>query len=510
MFAFAIHDRRRDRVLLARDAFGVKPLYWVRARGRVLFASEIKAMLPAIRPVTPDPHGLLEYLAFGYRHGRGTLFTGVERLPPGHRAVVRPGRPPRLERWWDPDETPGERPEGGWIEAVAAALEDSVRIALRADVAAGTTLSGGVDSSVIAVLAGRHGLSGAPAFTGAFPDHPGFDESAYAREAAEHAGLDPVLVVPTADDVARDMEAIVRAMDEPAGGPGVLPQYVVARAASGRVRVLLGGQGGDELFGGYVRQFADLWAGAKATLDQDTVDALMPGMDQLRGYEPLVRRALDAAATGFTAPGLDDPVKRYFALVDRREGLSSLLHRQLAPRMLRWPARDVFSAAFPETPDGDRLSRTMRYERTALLPALLHVEDRVTMAHGLESRVPLLDPPLARLALRAPRERRLAGGLLKALLRDAAARWLPPGVRERRDKMGFPVPLSAWAAGPLRDWLHDTLLSRRARERGIVRPEAVRVRIEQAGLWDRSLWALLNLELWHRSFVDGTPPAPAE
>jgi asparagine synthase (glutamine-hydrolysing) len=502
MFAFAIHDRRRDRVLLARDRFGVKPLYISsRARERALFASEIKALLPGLPPVAPDREGILEYLAFGYRHGAGTLFEGVERLPPGHRAILEPGRTPRIERWCDPDEA--DVPDGDAIEAVAQALRDSVRIALRADVPLGVTLSGGVDSSAVAALAGELGASGAPAYTGVFPDHPGFDESGWAREVARHAGLESVLVEPRPEDLARDMEAIVRAMDEPAGGPGVVPQFVVARAAGERVRVLLGGQGGDELFGGYVRQLIDRWLGVAAAGDEVGREALRPGLDQMIGYEGLLDRASEG---GIPA----DPVVRYHRLVDRREGVRDLLSDDLRRDLARWPAREAFAAAFPETPDGDPLTRTMRYERTALLPALLHVEDRASMAHGLESRVPLLDPPVARLALGAPAETRLAGGRLKALLRDATACWLPPRVRDRRDKMGFPVPLAAWSAGPLRDWLHDTLLSPRARQRGLFLPTALERRIDGETPFGRAVWAALNLELWHRVFVDDPPDARAE
>jgi asparagine synthase (glutamine-hydrolysing) len=265
----------------------------------------------------------------------------------------------------------------------------------------------------------------------------------------------------TAEACREALPEVVRAMEEPAAGPGVLGQWIVARAAAREVRVLLSGCGGDELFGGYAR------AAALAFDDPP------PGLE---AYAPLFARAR----------GLP-PAARARALLDRRG--DALFTRD-------------FLAAHPPPEEG--IGDAVAAEIAITLPALLHVEDRVTMAFGIEGRVPLLDRRLVRSAVRLPPEARVdARGRLKALLRDAAEPLLPEAVRARRDKMGFPLPIGEWCKGPWRDLVLDVCCGRRARERGVVDPGAVERAVEGGGRFDRGLFAALFLELWFRSFVDG-------
>jgi asparagine synthase (glutamine-hydrolysing) len=250
-------------------------------------------------------------------------------------------------------------------------------------------------------------------------------------------------------------------MEEPAAGPGVLGQWIVAREAAREVRVLLSGCGGDELFGGYARA-------AALALDEPP-----PGLE---AYAPLFARAR----------GLPQG-ERARALLDRREG--SLFTRE-------------FLEAHPPPEEG--IADAAAAEIAITLQALLHVEDRVTMAFGIEGRVPLLDRRLVRSAVRLPPEARVdARGRLKALLRDAADPLLPEVVRSRRDKMGFPLPIGAWCQGPWRDLVTDVCCGPRARERGVVDADAALRALERPGRFDRGLFAALFLELWFRSFIDG-------
>ncbi|MFI5403135.1 MAG: asparagine synthetase B family protein, partial [Planctomycetota bacterium] len=325
----------------------------------------------------------------------------------------------------------------------------------------GVSFSGGLDSTIVAALA-----PGARALFHGRVAEEGCDESPHARAAAAALSL-PLREIPVTAEACREaLPAVVRAMEEPAAGPGVLGQWLVAREAAKEVRILLSGCGGDELFGGYARAAAI------------TRDEPPPGLE---AYAPLFARV----------KGLD-PSARALALLDRRS--DALFTRDFLAA--HPPPREEFLDRF----GGD----AARAELGITLPALLHVEDRVTMAFGIEGRVPLLDRRLVRSAVRLPPEARVDGaGRLKALLRDAADPLLPEPVRARRDKMGFPLPIGAWCAGPWREMVMDVCCGARARERGMIDAAGVERALERPGRYDRGLFAALFLELWSRAFLDG-------
>ncbi|MFQ5845246.1 MAG: asparagine synthase-related protein, partial [Planctomycetota bacterium] len=299
------------------------------------------------------------------------------------------------------------------------------------------------------------------------------DESSYAREAARHLGL-PLVEVPVTPERCRDaLPHVVAALEEPVAGPGALAQWVVAGEASRRVRILMGGCGGDELFSGYARAVA---------LVRDRPPPA------LRGYSSLIDRVR----------GLPPP-RRALALLDRRA--PGLFHGDF---LAAHPAPEqALLAAFAK--DGlEAPAAAARAELRITLPALLQVEDRTTMAFGVEGRVPLLDRRLLRAATRlAAADRVDADGVPKALLRRAAAPHLPTAVAERRDKMGFPLPLGDWLRGPWRDLAGDVFFDRRTRERGMLDPDALRSALQRPDRYDRGLYAALCLELWCRTFLDG-------
>lgn len=372
---------------------------------------------------------------------------------------------------------------------------------LRADVPLGAHLSGGLDSSLVTAMAAS--ISGQPvtAFCGAF-DEAGFDETDWAGIAAEHSGARLSVTRPTARDLAETLPHIVRAMDEPMAGPGVFPQYMVARTAAQKVRVVLGGQGGDEFFAGYARYMAGyLEECLKGAIDKTadtatfaaTLATIIPNLPMLRGYEPLLRH--------FWAEGLFGPQDdRYFRLMDRSGSTRPLLSSSLAD--LAPAVRGRFDDIFHGSNARSFLNRMLHFDLKVHLPALLHVEDRTSMAFGLESRVPLIDHRVCEFMAACPPAVKFAGGRPKHLLRLAAHGLVDRRILNREDKMGFPVPLTQWFRGELRDFVREVLLDPGALARGLYDARGLEQALDGEGEYGRGLWGLLNLELWFREFVD--------
>ncbi len=458
MFALAWDDG--ETLWLARDPAGIKPLYYTENA----FASEIRPLLPPSPLLSPV--ALRRWLTFHVAYGEETFFDGIRRVPPGG-VVALPD--PRVTRRGDPALV-FSAPNPALDEArLRKVLERSVADALPEE-RFGVTLSGGVDSTLVAALAREGGR--ATAYHGRVAE-AGCDESPFARAAAAEIGLPLVEVPITAAACLDALPKVVRALEEPVAGPGAVAQWLVAERAARDVRILLSGCGGDELFGGYARTVALL-------RDEPP--------EGLQAYAPLFARAR----------GLP-PATRAFELLSRREG--SLFARDLLDR--HPSPREEFEEAFA-VGGLDPLAAAGRAEIAIVLPGLLQVEDRVSMAFGVESRVPLLDRRLLRCAARlAPEARVDAEGRPKALFRSAAAPHLPAAIRARRDKMGFPLPLALWLGGPWRPFAKDLLLDRRTRERGMVDPLRAEEALAAAAPYDRGLYAAILLELWCRAFLDG-------
>ncbi|HEX5632995.1 MAG TPA: asparagine synthase (glutamine-hydrolyzing) [Gemmatimonadales bacterium] len=508
MFAFLLYDRERQQVLAARDHFGVKPLYYAQAGDELVFASEIKALLrhPDVHRA-PNPDALHDYLTFQFVLADATLFHGVRKLLPGHYQVISlPALETRTVRYWEPTfRLDPYHTEEYFIDEVRRLLEDSVRLQLRSDVPVGCYLSGGMDSSLVAILAAPHVGERLQTFTGAFREGPEFDETPFALAVARLVGAEPHEVHPTEAEFCDLLPRLVWHMDEPVAGPGLFPQYMVARLAQRHVKVALGGQGGDEIFGGYARYlvayFEQALKGAIFETNEEqehivSLRSIVPNLPALQQYVPMLRQ--------FWSDELFEPMdRRYFRLIDRSGGALDLL----APDYRATYDREAIFARFQQVfnhPDTmSYYNKMTHFDMVTGLPALLHVEDRVSMAVSLESRVPLLDHRLADLVTSMPPGMKFKGGELKYMLRRAAHDVLPAVVRDRRDKMGFPVPLHLWARGRARDFFHDVLLSSRARTRGLFDPVAVERLLGHETAFGRRLWGLVNLELWHRQFLDG-------
>lgn len=504
MFAFAIWDEQEEKLVCVRDRFGIKPLYYTVANETLLLASEAKALLPFLPSIEIDNEALQEYLTFQFPlHGR-TLFRGIHELAPGHMLVAR-DRGFHVRPYWEIQfETDFDHTEMWFHERLRELFDESVRLHLRSDVPIGAYVSGGIDSGIVAAAASRAQGGAIPGFSGRFDEGPLFDESAFAQEIADHADIDLSVFTFGPEDIERALPLVTYHMDYPVAGPGSLPQFLVSERAARSVKVVLGGQGGDEIFGGYVRYLLAYFeqcikAAIEGTMHDGsfvvTYESIIPNLGALREYTPMMRE--------FWREGLfEDIDRRYFRLVNRAPALAGVVDWEMFDGYSPFEAfRTIFRSG--NVRKESYFDSMTHFDFRTLLPALLHVEDRVSMAHGLEARVPLLDDRLAQFAATMPSNVKFKNGGLKHALKDALGGGLPPRILDRRDKMGFPVPLTQWAQGPLREFVSDALSSSRARSRSyLTRGFDPASLVDSESPYGRSLWGILSLELWQREFID--------
>ena len=503
MFAFAIWDERLGQLFCARDRFGIKPLYYTVQAGRLYLASEAKALLPFLPSIETDTDGLRDYLAFQFCLASKTMFRGVRELAPGHVLVAdRIGRV-RESRYWEVYfELDFGHTEQWFRDRLRDLVEESVRLNLRADVPLGAYVSGGMDSGVVTALAARdhRDLIG---FCGRFAEGPEYDESRFARQVATASAIPLEELTITADDFVDEIGRVIHHLDYPAAGPGAFAQYMISRRAREERKVVLGGQGGDEIFGGYARYLIAYFEQCiKAAIDGTmhngnfivTYESIIPSLSSLRQYKPLLQE--------FWREGLfEDMDRRYFRLVHRAGSLADEID---------WPSLGDYSPfhAFQEVFHSGNVRREAyfdlmtHFDFKTLLPALLQVEDRASMAHGLESRVPLLDHPIVELAATVPPGIKFHAGEMKRIFKLALGDLLPRAVLERTDKMGFPTPFTEWSQGPAREFVRDTLSTQAARTRPFVRNDQVLAHLDREPRFGRALWGFLSLELWQCAFHD--------
>ncbi len=501
MFAFALWDGGRRRLLLARDRVGIKPLVYAWDGRRLLFGSELKALLadPTLSRDL-DWDALHDYLVFHYIGSPRSIFRGARKLPPASYLLLdADGGEPEVHRYWDLRFDPaGTRREAEWVEGLRWHLEDAVRSHMVSDVPIGAFLSGGVDSGSVVALMAKASPTPIRTFSIGF-DEADFDELAYAREVARRHETDhcEFVVKPDALEV---LPRLAWQFDEPFADSSALPTYYVSKITREHVTVALSGDGGDENFAGY-RRYAlavqrharlDGFSGRAPRALAGAAAALLPGT--MRGH-------------GFLELMAADGVERYFRMVAYQR--SATLARLLTPetRALVDGRVDpgLFRSLAAEGGSLDYLS-TLQYldVRTYLPEDILTKVDRTSMLVSLEARVPLLDHVLMEYVATMPSGLKLRGGEGKSVFKKAMAADLPASVLTRR-KMGFGVPLAAWLRRDLRDYARDTLLGSRARQRGLFAPAAVEaILAEHAGGRDHSaqIWALLVFEEWARRWCD--------
>jgi asparagine synthase (glutamine-hydrolysing) len=510
MFAFAIWDASRRRLLLARDRLGIKPLYWAFADNRLVFASEIKSLLESgVVTAEANESALPELLSTRYLSGAETLFKGIHRLMPGHVLVFERGTIV-IRQWWDVpaghrDPELDGLPEAELVERFRHKLEDAVRTRLMSDVPLGMFLSGGLDSSAIAALMASMIDRPLQTFSVAFSQRA-FSELGYARQVARAINADAHEITIDEQDFFGALPRLVWHEDEPIAHPSSVPLYFVSKLAGAHVKVVLTGEGSDELlagYGKYPRALANWRAGAFWSLAPDPVrtfvsEAVVPRLPERvgryvrRSFLSMPRTPEAMFFDNFAAIGLS----RQASLLDPRFSGS-------AAAAAYAPSRAYFDAPNGQSTTLDRLLYT---DIKTYLVELLMKQDQMSMAASIESRVPFLDHHLVEFAAALPPRMKLRGFSTKWILREAVKGILPPDILTR-SKMGFPVPFGVWMRGSAANLARDILLDSRTRQRGITDAKAVSALIEghAAGASDGAdaLWSLINLELWYRTFIDG-------
>ncbi|MCI0490566.1 MAG: asparagine synthase (glutamine-hydrolyzing) [Blastocatellia bacterium] len=506
MFAFAIWDARERKLFMARDRVGVKPLHYCLTGDTLIFASEIKSLLQhpfAGREVNLE--AISDFLSYGYVPDPATAFRGIFKLPPGHTLTFKDSRL-TIRPYWDfhyPETRAGSpvREESYYIERLRELLAESVGLRLISDVPLGAFLSGGIDSSTVVAMMARHMDRPVKTFSIGFSESS-FDELHYARIAARYFNTDHHEFVVT-PDVCKIVEEIVWHHDEPFADVSSIPTYIVSKLAREHVKVVLSGDGGDELFAGYDRYIID-----RKRERFERIPAFIRRNLMLKASRILPRAAygknfLRNVALYGGARYIDSI--SYFDEHAKRDLLSDDVLRSLGGHDSSESFKEIFAAPASK----QRIDHLLYLDSKTYLPGdIMTKVDRMSMAHSLEAREPLLDHKLIEFAQTIPASLKLHGLASKYIFKQAVKGLIPDEIISR-PKQGFGVPINRWFNNELRELLYDTLTDARTRQRGLFNQRAVRAILDEhrRGRRDnaRHLWELLVLELWHRTFIDRQP-----
>jgi asparagine synthase (glutamine-hydrolysing) len=496
MFAFAIWDARNERLFLARDRFGEKPLFLYENGAGLYFASEIKALLriPGVK-ASVNLDAVWDYLAYRYVPGPKTLFGGIRKLMPGTSAVWERGRLKESRYWTAPDRSPihFRQPQRDVVETFLSRLDEAVKLQMVSDVPFGAFLSGGLDSSTVVALMSRHN-SMIKTFSVGFAEDS-YSELAYAAEVATHFGTQHHELVVAHRDIIERLPRLVAFRDAPVSEPSDIPIYMLACEAARSVKMVLTGEGSDEILGGYPKHIFERLAPGYQ---------LLPGFIRNRLVAPLTHAlpyGFRRAKTAVTNLNIEDWRERYvrwFGALSRRERDALSVLKLNGTAVSNIPPFDA-------EPRNSTLRRILYFDQTSWLPDnLLERADRMTMAASIEARVPFLDHQLAAFVSSLPDNFRVRGLRSKWILREAGKQLIPRCIL-KRPKVGFRVPINQWFRGKMRDYLADHLQSAASTTRAYYDAQALdHVLTEHVSgkqNHEKLLWALLNLEVWHRQYA---------
>jgi asparagine synthase (glutamine-hydrolysing) len=508
MFAFAIWDQSQRKLILARDRFGIKPLYYHLSSERIAFASEIKSLLLCLDRAAQLNHDALpEYLAFGYISGQETLFSGIRKLPPGHLLVICEDGIPHARQFGDlpsAQEYPTSC-DTDYVAIYQQLLQESVATHLVADVPIGVFLSGGLDSSVIAALASKLRHEQVRTFSVGYADSR-YSELPYARLVAQHIGAVHREVEMTEKSFFELLPWAIWHEDEPLAWPSSVPLFALARLAAEDVKVVLTGEGSDETLAGYARYLSLLRNIHYGNFYRKTVPRFLQQrvarwIDSSALLTAAVRRRLQHTVIARDSSNVNSIyLDSYYAAFSSAEQHNLLgLKMSFAAR-----AYDTAMQLWDCSPS-ELLSSLLSFDIKTYLVEVLMKQDNMSMAASIESRVPFLDHRLVDFALQIPAHMKIRGGVQKYVLKSAARDLLPPEIIYR-DKMGFPTPFALWLEGERLGRIEQLLQEPRALSRELFNPESIRRLCREHRLGHRDntdkLWRLLNLELWHRVFID--------
>jgi len=512
MFAFVIWDRRRRVLFGARDRLGIKPFYYRHADGTLLFGSEIKTLLayPGVKPEF-NRSTLAEYLAFGYTSGAETMFSGIRKLMPGHWFELDESGAWQTGQYWDlnVEQDDGSLPEKHYIDMYRAGLEQAVSSHLMSDVPLGVFLSGGVDSSAVAALTRR--IRGGPVetFSVGYAE-AAFSELQYAQEVATHIGTQHHEVRVSQKEFFDALPNLIWHEDEPIVWPSSVALYFVARLARERVTVVLTGEGSDETLGGYGRYSRTLWNTRGDSVYRGITPSFLRHQIRQAIQSPMLGAKLQKKLE-HTFLGRDGEHWESMYFDNFYSAFPAHEQQDLLTPVARENAGNPYASAmgYWENSSGDLLHKLLYTDIKTYLVELLMKQDQMSMAASIESRVPFLDHVLVEQAMRIPAKYLLNGLSGKMVLKRALEDILPHDILYRK-KMGFPTPWSRWLRGDQLNEVEQMLTSERSLARGLFRVESLRNifaehRKNQRDHTDR-IWRLMNLEMWHRVFVDVEAP----
>jgi asparagine synthase (glutamine-hydrolysing) len=508
MFTFAIWDWQQRKLLLARDRLGIKPLYYcLTEEGIIYFASEIKALIEAgaVRPEL-NYNSLADYSANRYTSGEETMFRGVKRLLPGHTLVWHEGAI-EINRYWDVSFEKAEEKltEQEYVEQFDYLFRESVKLRLMADVPLGMFLSGGIDSSAIAAVMSEMVTEPIKTFSVAFAEREA-NELDYARIVARAYSTDHHEIVITPEQFFDALPSLVYQEDEPIAHPSSLPLYFVSKLAAEHVKVVLTGEGADELLAGYGKYRTTVYNLALGrAYNRTTPESLRRTIRRAIENVPVAGRMKQKLARTFLfqPPNIEDIYFDNFSVFSRtmQQSLFTSAARE------RMGASDPYSSSLDcikESDASELLDQLLAADMKTYLHELLMKQDQMSMAASIESRVPFLDHKLVEFAARLPVKMKLQGMTTKYILRRAMRNRLPKEILTRK-KMGFPVPVGSWLRGAFRHIVDEYVLSPRTRERGIFEHnyvESIVARHMAGENHDERLWSLINFEIWQRQFID--------
>ncbi len=508
MFAFALWDIPRRRLLMARDHLGIKPLYYWIGQDRIVFGSELKSVIthPSV-PREIDLEALDQFLTLEYIPTPKTIFEGVYKLPAGYYLIYQEGRV-QIEQYWDIPDLKTPTDEGTVIEMLTELIDDSVRMQLMSDVPLGAFLSGGIDSSTVVASMSKSSTSSVKTFSIGFNDAT-YNELPYARSVAARYETDHTEEI-LKPDIADLAERLVRHLDEPFGDFSIFPTYLVSEVARREVKVVLSGDGGDELFGGYdtyVAQNMDrYYRFLPSTIRRSILPALMSRVSPRPAKKGLINKTKRFVEGAALPSSLQHTRWMVFMTAEDK---AALYQSDLSASLDGQSSRAVLEEYFIRKPELDPLAQQQYVDiKTYLVDNILTKVDRMSMAVSLETRVPLLDYRIVELAVNLPPEMKLHRGQTKRILKQAMVDRLPYEVLNK-PKQGFSIPLKNWLRDPLKPMMMDLLSPEKVQRRGYFNPDCVSRWVTEhlEGTINHShrLWALMVFELWYEQIMEANP-----
>jgi len=506
MYGFALWDARKQELILARDPFGIKPLYYAQLNNRLIFASEIKAILAdATVPRIVNENALDQFLTLTFVPSPHTLFSGIHKIPPGHILRVTP-KGIALERFYFSIPQQQFRSDSEWLDALRTMLEFAVHRQMIADVPVGMMLSGGVDSATVAILMQRFAGQPIHTFTVGFSDKFAGNELLAARRSAQLIGSQHHEAVISAEEYTKFLPRAIWYLEEPIATTSALAFYWICRLARQHVKVVLTGQGADEPFAGYGRHFGEYygeWYRLLPAFLRNKV--IMPLVDRLPRNDQL-KRAVHSL-------GIENQLERFtqiYSIFD--DGMKHRLYRSGFADHTDHLTRNSIEPWQNDVKDLDGLSQMLYIDSRFSLPDnLLMYGDKMSMAASLEARIPFLDLELMALIERMPSSLKIRGGVQKYLLKRAVADWVPPKIIYRK-KFGFSTPVDQWFGGKLRSYIGDQLLAHNSACRQYFEPIMMEKMIKDHESrrhdYKRHLFSLLTFELWHKQFISNISVGP--